>query len=110
MGTASGMNAFVDGEGKVTSNVRAGMMVQLALGGGITMRIKCVVSRSQKIKGVSAHNDRFARLGQRISVPILLSADLNPYVVFGSTVLPAAVYVALYRLYLLPRKRRRITE
>ena len=51
VGTASGMNAFVDGEGKVTSNVRAGMMVQLALGGGITMRIKFVVSRSQKIRG-----------------------------------------------------------
>lgn len=40
VGTASGINAFVDGEGKVTSNVRAGMMVQLALGGGVTMRLK----------------------------------------------------------------------
>lgn len=40
VGTASGINAFVDGEGKVTSNVRAGAMVQLALGGGVTMRLK----------------------------------------------------------------------
>lgn len=40
VGTDSGINAFVDGEGKVTSNVRAGMMVQLALGGGVTMRLK----------------------------------------------------------------------
>jgi len=53
---------------------------------------------------------RFSRLGQRVSVPILLSHNLNPYVVLGSTVLPAAAYVALYRLYLLPRKRRRIAE
>lgn len=43
VGTDSGINAFVDGEGKVTSNVRAGLMVQVALGGGVTMRIKYVV-------------------------------------------------------------------
>lgn len=40
VGTASGINGFVDGEGKVTSNVRAGILVQLALGGGVTMRLK----------------------------------------------------------------------
>lgn len=57
-----------------------------------------------------SHGIRFARLGQRISIPVLLSHNLNPYVVFGSTVLPAAAYVALYRLYLVPRKRRRIAE
>lgn len=40
VGTDTGINAFVDGDGKVTTNVRAGMMVQLAIGGGVTMRIK----------------------------------------------------------------------
>lgn len=40
VGTDSGINAFVDGEGKVTTNVKAGMVVQVALGGGVTMRLK----------------------------------------------------------------------
>ena len=40
VGTDTGINAFVDGEGKVTTNFRAGMMVQLAIGGGVTMRLK----------------------------------------------------------------------
>jgi DnaJ family protein C protein 11 len=53
---------------------------------------------------------RFSRLGQSISVPILLSHNLNPYVVLCSTVIPAASYAALYHLYILPRKRRRIAE
>lgn len=38
MGTDTGINAFVDGEGKVTTNVRVGCMVQAELGGGVTMR------------------------------------------------------------------------
>ena len=40
IGTDTGINAFVDGEGKVTTNVRAGMIVQLAYGGGVTMRLR----------------------------------------------------------------------
>ncbi|GFZ49378.1 hypothetical protein JCM24511_07498 [Saitozyma sp. JCM 24511] len=92
LGTDSGINAFVDGEGKVTASARVGCVVQADLGGGVTMRW------------------RFSRLGQSISVPILLSHNLNPYVVLCSTVIPAASYAALYHLYLLPRKRRRIAE
>lgn len=42
MGTDSGINAFVDGEGKVTGNVRVGCMVQAELGGGVTMRWRWV--------------------------------------------------------------------
>ena len=42
-----GINAFVDGEGRVTPNIRAGMMVQLELGGGVTMSLKSVSSTTK---------------------------------------------------------------
>jgi DnaJ family protein C protein 11 len=38
LGTDSGINAFVDGEGKVTASARVGCVVQAELGGGVTMR------------------------------------------------------------------------
>lgn len=43
-------------------------------------------------------------------MPILLSPNLSPLVVLGSTLLPAASYAALYHFYLMPRKKRRIAE
>lgn len=51
-----------------------------------------------------------SRLGQRISIPILLSHDPNPYVVFMSTVIPIASYILFHQFYILPRKKRRIAE
>lgn len=53
---------------------------------------------------------RFSRLGQRISVPIMLSQNLNPYIVLGSTVLPFSMYAAAYQFVLMPRKKRRIAK
>ncbi|EIW67351.1 hypothetical protein M231_02507 [Tremella mesenterica] len=85
----TGISGFVDGEGRVTETTKFGVLLQAELGGGVTMSLK------------------FNRLGQKITIPILLSQNLNPYIVFGSTVIPTVSYVALYRLYLLPRKRRR---
>lgn len=51
-----------------------------------------------------------SRLGQRITIPVLLSHDLNQYVAFFSTVLPVASYVAVHHFFIIPRKRRRIAE
>ncbi len=39
VGTA-GISGFIDTEGKVTENVRGGMVLQVDLGGGIVMRLK----------------------------------------------------------------------
>ena len=55
-------------------------------------------------------DDRFSRLGQKISLPIVLAHDLNPYVLAGATLLPAASYLALYHYYIQPRKKRRLAE
>lgn len=43
IGTDSGINGFVDGEGKVTKNARAGMVVAVDLAGGVTMKLKWVL-------------------------------------------------------------------
>jgi DnaJ family protein C protein 11 len=51
---------------------------------------------------------RINRLGQKMALPILLSQNLNPYVVLGSTVLPALSFVALHHLYLQPRRKGKI--
>lgn len=53
---------------------------------------------------------RFSRLGQKVSLPIMLTHDLNPYVLAGATILPTAAYLALYRYVILPRKKRSMVE
>ncbi|ORX38669.1 hypothetical protein BD324DRAFT_599616 [Kockovaella imperatae] len=91
-GSSDGINAFVDAESKVSNTTRVGYMVQAEFAGGITARI------------------RFARLGQRIAIPIVLAPNVNPYVLFGFTFVPAAGYAVLHHFYLSPRRRRRIKE
>lgn len=54
--------------------------------------------------------DRFSRLGQKVSIPIVLAHDLNPYVLAGVTLVPAASYLALYHYFIQPRKKRRLAE
>ncbi|WVQ82052.1 hypothetical protein IAT38_004180 [Cryptococcus sp. DSM 104549] len=92
MGIGQSMAGFLSAEGRVTENVRAGVIWQVEVGGGIIMKLK------------------FSRLNQRVSIPILLAERLDPKVLFFSTVLPAAAYAGLYKYYLVPRKRQRIKE
>lgn len=108
MGTG-GTSAFVDGEGRVTSNTRLACVVSLEFGGGVTMRWRYVLGAPPDCPNAD-QVDSFSRLGQAVSVPILLSPNLSPLVVLGSTLLPAASYAALYHFYLMPRQKRRIAE
>ena len=91
-GTLEGNTAFVSGESKVTTYIRAGLTVQAAFAGGLTMRL------------------RFSRLGQRVSLPIVLTHDFNPYVLTGAIGLPTIAYLAAWKFFLEPRKQRRIAE
>lgn len=50
---------------------------------------------------------RLWRLGQRVSIPIMLSQNVDPRVLFFSTVVPATSVFALHHLYLEPRRRQR---
>lgn len=45
-----------------------------------------------------------------MSVPILLSQDLNPYIVLGSTVLPFTIYAAAYHFLITPRRKKRLAK
>jgi hypothetical protein len=67
-----------------------------------------VMIQRQGILGAIELMYRFSRLGQRISIPIMLSQNLNPYIVLGSTVLPFSAYAAAYHFIIMPRKKRRI--
>jgi hypothetical protein len=40
----------------------------------------------------------------------MLTHDLNPYVLAGATLIPAAGYLALHRYVILPRKKRSMVE
>lgn len=53
---------------------------------------------------------RINRLGQKISIPILLAERLDPFILLGSTLIPAAAYASIYKLYLLPRKKRALKD
>ncbi|ORY35388.1 hypothetical protein BCR39DRAFT_509235 [Naematelia encephala] len=89
---SDGIKAFVSGDGKVTSLVRAGITVSVELSGNIIMRL------------------RFSRLGQRFALPILLSPDASPRILVFATLLPTISYIALHHFYLVPKKRSKIHE
>ncbi|WVW85813.1 hypothetical protein I302_107851 [Kwoniella bestiolae CBS 10118] len=92
VGLTSSPAIFVNADGRITDNTRGGVLLQCEVGGGIIMKIK------------------FNRLGQRISIPILLSERLSPTIIFCSTVLPSIAYIGAYRYILLPRKKQRLRE
>ncbi|WVR07398.1 hypothetical protein IAU60_004439 [Kwoniella sp. DSM 27419] len=92
VGLGSSIAGFINAEGRVTENVRAGLILQCEMGGGVIMKIK------------------LNRLGQRVSIPILLSERLDVKVLFFSTIIPALSYAGIYRYYLLPRKARRLQD
>ncbi|WWC90847.1 uncharacterized protein L201_005784 [Kwoniella dendrophila CBS 6074] len=92
VGLGSSPALFINADTKLTDNVRGGMLLQCEIGGGIIMKFK------------------FNRLGQRLSIPILLSERLSPNVLFFSTIIPAVSYLGAYRYVILPRKKRRLKE
>jgi DnaJ family protein C protein 11 len=107
-GTTDGITGFVDAEGKATQHVRTGMTLQLDLSGGVTMTLRWATTVLTPEKHTKS--TRFSRLGQRITLPVMLTHDLNPYVLFGVTVVPAVGYLAAHRYIIQPRKRRQIAE
>ncbi|BEJ12803.1 hypothetical protein CspHIS471_0212630 [Cutaneotrichosporon sp. HIS471] len=84
-----GVHGFMDGTARVTESTRVGAMVKVASSG-----VRLVL--------------HFGRVGQRIRIPILLSFDANPHVVFWSTVLPIAGWAGFYHWWMVPRKQKRI--
>ncbi|ODN92819.1 hypothetical protein L198_05615 [Cryptococcus wingfieldii CBS 7118] len=91
-GLGQSVAGFVTAEGKLSENVRAGLVLQMEIAGGIILKL------------------RFNRLGQKLSIPVLLAEKLDPKVLLGTTLLPAISYYAIYNYYLVPRKKQRLRE
>ncbi|KAG0000419.1 hypothetical protein BGZ65_004387 [Modicella reniformis] len=90
--TTTGINASIGGDRKVTQHIKVGLAVEVGLAGGVVFNIKV------------------KRLGQSITVPIILSAQLNPRIAFWATVAPICAVTALDMAYVKPKRRRERME
>ncbi|KAI8588634.1 hypothetical protein BDZ88DRAFT_463060, partial [Geranomyces variabilis] len=87
-----GLQCSVSGDKKVNKYTRIGLGVDCATLGGVTLRMK------------------LARLGQKFVIPIMLTPQFDLKLAIWATVLPISISFALDRLYLEPRRRRRLTD
>lgn len=92
VGTATGLAVHATGERRVTETVRLGLGVSTGLPGPVTLRLK------------------LNRLGQKVTVPIVLSPDFRADLMAALTLVPAVGMTALHYGYLLPRRRRKIAD
>lgn len=91
--SGDGASIGIGTEKRLTENTHIGLGLNVGVGNGaLTLRI------------------RVSRLGQKLSVPILLSQSASPRMILGSIVIPGIGIASLQYFYLRPRKRRRIAE
>ncbi|KAF9103368.1 hypothetical protein BGX27_010614 [Mortierella sp. AM989] len=88
----AGLGASIGGDRRITQHTKLGLAVEIALSGGIAFNIKVM------------------RLGQSVTVPILLSSEFNPKFAFWTAVAPICAIAALDLGYIKPRRRRERTE
>ncbi|KAF8961780.1 hypothetical protein BGZ46_001294 [Entomortierella lignicola] len=88
----AGLGASIGGDRKITQHTRLGLAVEIALSGGIAFNVKVM------------------RLGQSVTVPILLSSEFNPKFVFWTAIAPICAIAAVDYGYIKPRKRRERAE
>ena len=80
-------------EKRLTENTHISLGVNVGFGSGsLSLRI------------------RISRLGQRLSVPIMLSQAASPRLILSTIVIPSIGIASLQYFYLTPRKRRRISR
>ncbi|EIM20678.1 DnaJ-domain-containing protein [Wallemia mellicola CBS 633.66] len=81
-------NSFAWAERKITRATTIGFGITCSLPGGVIARF------------------RWSRLGQRITIPVLLSRDLDLAVAALAAAIPSATMVALHYSYLVPRNKK----
>ncbi|BGP02996.1 hypothetical protein RTG_02948 [Rhodotorula toruloides ATCC 204091] len=81
----------INADRRVTENVKAGMGLEVAANGAMTVKL------------------RFARLGQRINLPFIVSSGFDTRIFLGFTVVPALSLIATNHFVLAPRKRKRVS-
>ncbi|KAG0050720.1 hypothetical protein BGZ83_004504 [Gryganskiella cystojenkinii] len=92
LSTTAGINASIGGDRKITQHTKVGLAVEFGLSGGVAFNIKV------------------KRLGQSLTMPIILSAEFNPRLVLWATVLPICAITALDMGYVKPKRRRQRQE
>ncbi|CAG8737470.1 10509_t:CDS:2, partial [Ambispora leptoticha] len=90
--TVSGLTASIGGDHNVSTNSRVAMSMEFGIPSGVTLKI------------------RFARLGQRITVPILLSQDFDFNLILWGSLIPTATVYVIDQLILKPRRKKKKAE
>ncbi|TNY23815.1 hypothetical protein DMC30DRAFT_439588 [Rhodotorula diobovata] len=81
----------ISADRRVTDNCKAGMGLEVAANGAMTVKL------------------RFSRLGQRLTLPVIISSSLDWRLFAGFTIVPALGIVASNQLVLAPRRRRQLS-
>ncbi|KAG0266192.1 hypothetical protein DFQ27_009959 [Actinomortierella ambigua] len=92
LSTTGGINAHLGADRKVTEHTKVGLSVEVGLAGGVSVSVKV------------------KRLGQSVTVPIVLSHDFHPKLAFWAVVAPACAATALELGYIRPKRRRERAE
>ncbi|KAG0054862.1 hypothetical protein BGZ83_010200 [Gryganskiella cystojenkinii] len=87
----AGAVGSIGGDRQVTEHTRLGLAAEVGHGG-------------------IAFNFKVTRLGQSITVPILLSSEFDPKIAFWATVAPICALTALDLGYIKPKRRRERTQ
>ncbi|BGP51247.1 hypothetical protein JCM10450v2_007176 [Rhodotorula kratochvilovae] len=89
--TAGAASVGVSADRRVTENCKAGMGLDVAANGSMTVKL------------------RFSRLGQRINLPVLISSGFDLRLFAGFTLVPALGILASNHFVLAPRKRKQLS-
>ncbi|GBC07248.1 hypothetical protein RclHR1_07330006 [Rhizophagus clarus] len=92
LSSSSGLTAVLLGERKVTEYTKASLAIECGIPHGVTF--KC----------------RLSRLGQRITIPILVSPEFNYKIIFWGTILPLITITAVEQVILIPRRQKKKAE
>lgn len=102
----------ISADRRVTENIKAGMGVEVAASGAMTVKLRrvdsclpCSIFREL----ILAEKSSFNRLGQRINLPILIASGFDARLFAGFTLLPAVGIIAANHFVLEPRKRKRVS-
>lgn len=98
---------------RVSENVKLGMGVDVAPNGGTMVKLRFVLLppllRLHCPDEFDAAQSRFARLGQRINLPVIVSSAFDSRLFIGFTLVPALGIIATNHFVLAPRQRKRLS-
>lgn len=113
------LKGWVSGARKVSEHIRITLMVEGQSHPTWPLPTHQVLSKltlihpllclAQSTTGIT-FKIRFFRLGQSVTLPILITRVLNAQTIVLSALVPCAAYTALHHLYLAPRKRTRAAK